>query len=40
MHDFLTALDGWAKSKGVGKDAPNPPTRAELDEMMARYPDG
>ena len=37
--EFRTALEGWRETQGGRMSAARPPTRAELDELMARFPD-
>ena len=40
MPGFAAALAGWRESRGAdGPAAGAPPTRAELDDMMRRFPD-
>lgn len=37
--EFRTALEGWREAQGARTNAALPPTRDELDELMARFPD-
>ena len=40
MAEFTAALAGWREAHGAhGPAAGAPPTRAELDDMMRRFPD-
>ena len=40
MAEFSAALTGWCEAHGTdGPAAGVPPTRAELDDMMRRFPD-
>lgn len=38
-NEFLAAYDGWLEFEGLRHRAPTVPTRAELAELMARFPD-
>jgi uncharacterized phage protein (TIGR02216 family) len=39
MPEFRAALDGWMEARG-GRNRPSAAiTRAELDDMMRRFPD-
>ena len=40
MAEFSAALAGWREANGAqGPAAGAPPTRADLDDMMRRFPD-
>jgi len=36
-RDLMDALAGWREANGSGKAAIKPPTRAELEDLKARY---
>ena len=38
MPEFAAALDGYLEARGERRAA-RPPTRAELEDLMARFPD-
>lgn len=37
-HELFAAIDGKREANGV-EEAPVPPTRAEVEAMMKRFPD-
>ncbi len=39
MPEFLAAYDGWLETQGRRASEAAVPTRAEIDAMMARFPD-
>lgn len=39
MPEFQAALEGWLEVRRGGGSGALAPTRAELEEMMARFPD-
>jgi uncharacterized phage protein (TIGR02216 family) len=38
-NEFLAAYDGWCEFEGLRRHSSAAPTRAELHELMARFPD-
>ena len=41
MHDLAAAVDGAAERLGARRPAAAaPPSQAEIDELMRRFPDG
>ena len=39
MPELAAALDGYLEARGVRGQRAEPPTREELRELMARFPD-